>query len=66
MSKALSRNPSGLDDATRVAVRRAAQQAGKSLGDWIDEAIRLQAQAAIGANHKTGQSAPPGLDARVA
>lgn len=76
MNKALSRNPTGLDDATRVAVRRAAQQAGKSLGDWIDEAIRLQAEAATGVDRKTGQTksqasapqtvTPPGLEARVA
>lgn len=76
MSKALSRNPTGLDDATRLAVRRAARQSGKSLGDWIDEAIRLQAQVEMGQDRKTDltaspssaspAAAPSGLDARVA
>jgi len=71
MSKALSRALTDLDDATRAAARRAAQRKGKSLGDWIDEAIRLQAQVETPAGDKTGPEASSvssslGLEHRVA
>jgi localization factor PodJL len=59
MSKALSRNPSGLDDATRAAVRRAAQREGKSLQDWIDEAIRLRAHSETQAGMSAGEKTVP-------
>jgi len=66
MSKALSRNTSGLDDATRAAVRRAAQREGKSLQDWIDEAIRLRAQSETKADTRAGEkTAPPEAGPRV-
>lgn len=44
MSKALSRNLRDLDDDTREAARAAARRSGKSLGDWLDDAIREQAE----------------------
>lgn len=44
MSKPLSRNSSGLDDATRAALRQTAPRAGASPGRWIDEVMRLRAQ----------------------
>ncbi len=43
MSKAVSRDHSQLDATTRAAVRAAARQAGKSLRQWLDDAIRTKA-----------------------
>ncbi|WP_051134374.1 SEL1-like repeat protein [Methylocystis sp. ATCC 49242] len=43
MTKALSRNLRGLDYDTREAARAAARRSGKSLGDWLDDAIREKA-----------------------
>jgi len=57
MSKALSRALTGLDDATRAAVRRAAKSEGKSLEDWIDETISQRAQAAK-IERETGRRGP--------
>ena len=45
MSTAVSRNRPGLDAATREAARLAARRAGKTLNEWIDEAVRDKALA---------------------
>ncbi len=43
MTKAHSRHQRGLDFETREAARAAARRSGKSLGDWLDDVIRLNA-----------------------
>ncbi|PPD43372.1 MAG: peptidoglycan-binding protein [Methylocystis sp.] len=47
MTKAHSRNLRGLDYDPREAARAAARRSGKSLGDWLDDAIREKAENAI-------------------
>jgi localization factor PodJL len=43
MNKAISWSIKGLDDETLDAARAAARRAGKSLGDWLDEAVQEKA-----------------------
>lgn len=43
MTKAHSRHQRGLDFETREAARAAARRSGKSLEDWLDDVIRLNA-----------------------
>lgn len=45
MNTAVSRNRPGLDAATKEAARLAARRAGKTLNEWIDEAVREKAFA---------------------
>jgi localization factor PodJL len=45
MNTPASRNRPGLDAATREAARLAARRAGKTLNEWIDEAVREKALA---------------------
>ncbi len=45
MSKALSRNYRGSDVDARDAARSAARRSGKSLGDWLDDVIRDNADS---------------------
>lgn len=45
MNTAVSRNRPGLDAATKDAARLAARRAGKTLNEWIDEAVREKAFA---------------------
>jgi localization factor PodJL len=50
MNTPVSRNRPGLDAETREAARLAARRAGKTLNEWIDEAVREKALAFGDAN----------------
>ena len=70
MNMAVSRNRSGLDAATKEAARLAARRAGKTLNEWIDEAVREKARAHDETDEMTivadDDPAGPELEARVA